>query len=73
MLGRELGSLVANSLVREILDMGMPAQRAGNGPPPQIGDILISGQFVSIDEGSRGIVMKDRKPEQSDREACRPE
>jgi hypothetical protein len=53
-LGRKLGSLVANLLVREILDMGMPAQWAGNGPPPQIGDVLISGQFVSIDEGDRG-------------------
>ena len=53
-LGRELGSQVANTLVREILDMGMPAQRAGKGPPPQIGDIQITGQFVSIDEGSRG-------------------
>lgn len=53
-LGRELGSQVAYSLAREILNMGMPAQRAGHGPPPQIGDILITGQFVSIDEGSRG-------------------
>jgi hypothetical protein len=30
-----------------------PAQRAGQGPPPQIGDALITGQFISIDEGSR--------------------
>ena len=52
-LGRELGAQVAIIVVREILDMGMPAQRAGQGLPPQIGDILISGQFVSIDEGTR--------------------
>jgi Domain of unknown function (DUF4410) len=52
-LGRQLGAQVSNKLVREILDMGMPAQRAGKGPPPRIGDILITGQFISIDEGSR--------------------
>jgi hypothetical protein len=52
-LGRQLAAQVSNKLVREILDMGMPAQRAGKGPPPQIGDILITGQFISIDEGSR--------------------
>ena len=52
-VGRQLGSLVAQRLVRKILDMGMPAQRAGVGPPPQLGDILITGQFVTIDEGKR--------------------
>jgi hypothetical protein len=52
-LGRQLAAQVSKKLVREILDMGMPAQRAGNGPPPQIGDVLITGQFISIDEGSR--------------------
>ncbi len=53
-LGRQLGAQVADGLVRAILDMGMPAERAGHGPPPQLGDVLITGQFFSIDEGSRG-------------------
>ena len=53
-LGRRLGAQVADGLVRKILDMGLPAQRAGNGPPPQLGDILITGQFITIDEGRRG-------------------
>ena len=52
-LGRGLGAQVAQNLVRQILDMRMPAQRAGNGPAPQIGDILITGQFISINEGDR--------------------
>ncbi len=52
-LGRQLGARVAADLVRSILDMGMPAQQAGLGPPPQMGDVLITGQFISIDEGDR--------------------
>ena len=52
-VGRQLGHQVAHTLVREILKMGMPAQRAGHGPLPQFGDVLITGQFISIDEGDR--------------------
>lgn len=52
-VGRKLGALVAQHLVRKFLDMGMPAHRASNGPAPQIGDVLITGQFVKIDEGDR--------------------
>jgi hypothetical protein len=52
-IGRKLGSLVAERLVTEILAMGMPAERAHTGPEPGIGDLLIKGEFVSIDEGDR--------------------
>ncbi len=52
-LGRQLGARVADELVQKILDMGMPAERAGSGPAPQPGDLVIKGEFVSIDEGSR--------------------
>ena len=52
-VGRQLGAQVAQGLVRKILDMGMPAQRAGHGPPPKFGDVVITGQFLLIDEGSR--------------------
>ncbi len=52
-IGRQLGERVAANLVRTILAMGLPAQRAGHGPPPQIGDVLITGQFISIEEGDR--------------------
>ncbi len=52
-LGRQLGARVADELVQKILAMGMPAERAGSGPAPQPGDLVIKGEFVSIDEGSR--------------------
>jgi len=52
-VGRKLGNLVAQILVRKILDMGLPAQGAGRGPAPQIGDVLIGGQFITIDEGDK--------------------
>lgn len=52
-LGRELGDMVARELVKEILELGMPAERSRTGPPPGMNDLLIKGEFVSIDEGSR--------------------
>ena len=52
-VGRELGRIVAKELVNEIRKMGMPAEHAGRGPAPGIGDLLIKGAFVSVDEGSR--------------------
>ena len=52
-VGRQLGDRVAAILVRNILDKGMPAQRAGHGPPPQLGDVVITGEFISIEEGDR--------------------
>lgn len=51
--GRNLGALVARELVEDILEMGMPAERADGGPPPQLGDHVIQGVFVALDEGSR--------------------
>ena len=52
-VGRKLGDLVATRLVGEILKLGLPAERAGSGPAPQLGDLVIKGEFISIDEGSR--------------------
>ncbi len=56
-LGRKLGRQVAQELVKEILALGMPAERAGSGPPPGNGDVLIKGAFVSINKGSRTTRM----------------
>ena len=53
-VGRRLGAMVADELARRIVEMGMPAERAGFGPPAQQGDVLITGQFITIDEGNRG-------------------
>lgn len=50
--GRELGAQVASALADEIQQMGLPAAIPAAGTRPQIGDIVIRGYFVSIDEGS---------------------
>ncbi len=50
--GRNLGAQVAKQLVAEIRDMGLPAVLAAGQPAPHVGDIVISGYFESIDEGS---------------------
>jgi hypothetical protein len=50
--GRKLGAQVAQELVAEIREMGLPAVRAAGQPAPQVGDIVIIGYFESIDEGS---------------------
>ncbi len=52
-LGRQLGAQVAVALVEEISKMGFAATRAADGPPPQPGDLVIKGEFFSIEEGSR--------------------
>jgi hypothetical protein len=52
-LGRELGSRVAGELVKDILAMGLPAERARGAAPPNIGDIVFVGRFAHIDKGDR--------------------
>ena len=50
--GRQVGALIAEELVAQIRDMGLPAVRGLSGAPPRIGDVVIKGYLVSIDEGS---------------------
>jgi hypothetical protein len=52
-LGRRLGDRLAAQLVRDIRAMGLAVERAGSGLPPHEGDLVIRGEFVSIDQGSR--------------------
>ncbi len=49
--GRELGAKVADELVEEIRQMGLPATHAA-GETPRPGDLMLVGYFESIDEGS---------------------
>ena len=51
-LGYELGNQIADRLVEEIHDMGMPASHAIRGTPIQVNDIIIRGYLVSIEQGS---------------------
>ena len=50
--GRQLGTQVADQLVEEIRAMGLPAVLATGQSEPNVGDIVIIGQFGTIDEGS---------------------
>ncbi len=56
-LGRQLGDKLAVELVLEILALGMPAEYADRWHPPSIGSLIIMGEFISIDEGSRAKRM----------------
>jgi hypothetical protein len=51
-MGRQLGAQIAQELVTDIQGMGLPAQEAGAGASPQIGDIVIRGYLLSIQQGS---------------------
>ncbi|WP_162559982.1 DUF4410 domain-containing protein [Methylotetracoccus oryzae] len=50
--GRKLGAEVAEELVAEIRRMGLPAARGTGGPKPVVGDLVIKGYFLSVDQGS---------------------
>lgn len=52
-LGRQLGDKIAEELVQEILKFDMPAERSQAGPPAGTGNLIIKGEFVSIDAGDR--------------------
>ena len=50
--GRKLGAEVARDLVTEIQNMGLPAVLADGQPPPNVGDLVIMGYFVTVQQGS---------------------
>jgi len=50
--GRQLGALIAQDLVADIQQMGLTAVQAGPGSVPQVGDGVIRGYLVSVQEGS---------------------
>jgi hypothetical protein len=52
--GRKLGAEVARQLVVDLQNIGLPAVQAVGQPPPRVGDIVIKGSFVSVEEGSAG-------------------
>ena len=50
--GRKLGAEIAKELIKQIRDMGMPAELGGAGTKPQINDIVIRGYLISYNKGS---------------------
>jgi hypothetical protein len=49
---RQVGAEIANELVAEISAMGLPAVLASDQMAPQIGDYVIKGNLLSVEEGS---------------------
>jgi hypothetical protein len=51
-VGRRVGGEIAQTLVEEIRNMGLPASRASSGTTPQLNDLVLRGYLLSVDEGS---------------------
>jgi hypothetical protein len=56
--GRKYGAMIAQQLVKDIQNMGMPAIEAGSGSSPQVGDGVIRGYIVSTQGGATGSMVK---------------
>jgi hypothetical protein len=56
--GRQYGAIIAQQLVKDIQNMGMPAIEAGPGSSPQVGDAIIRGYIVSTEGGGAGGMVK---------------
>jgi hypothetical protein len=53
-VAQEIARIVTENLVKQISQLGIPAQPGTVGTPPAAGPILaIEGQFLSVDEGNR--------------------
>lgn len=52
-VGIKVATALAKKLVEELKDMGLVAERAEGSPPDFGNNLMIEGQFVSIDEGNR--------------------
>ena len=50
--GRKLGAEIAKELIKQIREMGMPAELGGPETKPQINDIVIRGYLISYNKGS---------------------
>jgi hypothetical protein len=56
--GRKYGAMIAQELVKDIQNMGMPAIEAGPGSSPQVGDGVIRGYIVSTEGGGTKAMVK---------------
>ena len=53
LLGEAVADTLASRLVEQITALGLPAERAAGADPPRLNDLVVLGQFVRIDEGSK--------------------
>ncbi len=51
-LGREIGGQLAKALAADITAMGLPAVRATGEPQVEVGDLVIRGYLLTVEEGS---------------------
>ena len=51
-VGHQVADAIANNLVIEIRDLGLPAQRGRGLPSGMQNAVLVTGQLVSIDQGN---------------------
>ena len=56
-LGQQLGQQVAQRIVERLRAAGITAYPVGVGPVPKVGDVVLRGEFVSLDTGSRTMRM----------------
>jgi len=54
-LGKQLGQQVAQQLVARLRGAGIDAYPVSYGPVPKVGDVILRGEFVSVDTGSRSM------------------
>jgi Domain of unknown function (DUF4410) len=53
LLAEAVADGLATRLVEDIRSLGLPAERVAGATPPEVNDLVIEGDFVRIDEGSR--------------------
>ena len=53
LLGEAVADTLASRLVEQITALGLPAERAAGADPPRLNDLVVFGQFVRIEEGSK--------------------
>jgi hypothetical protein len=53
LLAESVADTLASRLVDDVRALGLSAERAGGAPTPDVNDLVIEGDFVRIDEGSR--------------------
>lgn len=52
-LAAAVADTLAARLVEDVRALGLPAERAAGAAPPAVGDVVIQGQFLRVDEGSQ--------------------
>jgi hypothetical protein len=53
LLAEAVADRLATRLVEDIRSLGLPTERVAGAAPPEVNDLVIEGDFVRIDEGSR--------------------